>query len=550
MPGIEQFPGAEQYPRYGYDASSGKVFKKGKEEPRVEPIKYPRYRYDQQTGSLTEIIDDEDESAPERDGIEAAEEKQAKHTKLRLIGVFLAMIAAGTAGKIGYDTAQAKKTERIEQPGDTKMSQMPVITADNQVGLATVAPKVERPAEISSPQEAARQAVESKVSEGRSSKQKVEPIKKIKNAMEKMFHHKARSFDQMFDYHHKGRFNNADRMADELEQYWLEWYKNHPNRLQGLLRGYYEYTAWQPHIEKRLKEKNIGNQELQALVPYIALTETDFINKKPSSTNAVGPFQIMKATGENDPCNLTINKLVDPRRDPVEGGEACARILEDNRIKLGEAGRPMEITPYSYNGSFVWSAQKEAKTGNRQLDRKGFMRFLENDMNIIKEVAEGGRWEFYRTKKNEKLDDIFTRFLKAGHITSEAEFYCLNRSISRDKKLHAGIKIVLPLKVGKNRPESAREKFYNKLIAGRRENADYGSRLVVVKKIIRESGALNKKKVPINFDEITVANNERGVAVKKIIKQYGVSHKSFKEVNEKIVGNIIPPETTIRVPRV
>lgn len=562
MEGLEQNP---VYKTYKFNAKTGKISEKNTDyngERVGSAVKrYPAYRYDQLTNTLDEIKKGEGER-------ESEPEKRARQTKLRLVGVFLAMIAAGVGAKVGTDTKKAINEQKTEQSGNVQTPKPPIkfIESDNSKPVVmvieekTMAEKKE-PISEDRTKNLIRTKVEPKSTRdlektkfqepkavtipSQTEKIKVEPKKSI---IEKIFHREARSFDQMFDYHHKGKFKNADKMEEELKQYWIDWYKNHPDRLQGLLNGHYEYTAWEPHITQRLKQKNIGDAELWNSIKYFALTESDFINKKPSKANAVGPFQLMKATGTADPCNLTINKIVDPRRDPLEGAEAAARLIQDDRERLGEKNRPIKMAKYVYNAPYGSFALTQAKAENAEFNTNYFMHFIEDDMNIIKDIAHGGRWDIYRTKKNERLDDIFARFKKAGKITNDAEFYCLNRLVSRNKKLKAGVKIILPLVVGIERSEKAKEAFYNKTTAGRRENASYRPRMEAIKDRIKASGALNRIKEPIKFREI-MTTAEKAVPVSKIIKRYGLTHEQFKKINEKIVGNIIPPDTKIRLPQ-
>lgn len=525
--------GIERPQVYGYNPESKKVFiKKEKSEEgngSSEEIKYSRFKYDQRTDEVKKVKD----KTP-------VPEKMSKDTKLRLVGVLLATLTAGTAGYEGVKTATdykpadgEKKTVQANTIQPPKAPFVYYVENDHQTSKQEVqkSPVPDTPVQAATTGKAASNKLDT-------------TIKKIEN----IFHHEARSIDQMFDYHHKGKFHNADKMEAELKQYWLEWYENHPDRLQGLLSGHYEYTAWEPHILQRLKQKNIGDEELWNSMKYFALTESDFTNKKPSKANAVGPFQIMKGTGISKPCNLTINKIIDPRRDPLEGAEAAARLIQDDRERLGEKNRPIEMAKYVYNAPYGSCALTQAKAEHAEFNTNYFMHFMENDMNIIKDIAHEGRWDVYRTKKNERLDDIFARFKKAGKITNEAEFYCLNRLVSRNKKLKGGIKITLPLVIGINRSEKAKEAFYKTKTIGRFENMGYGPRMGAIKAHIIKSGALNRRKEPIKFREI-MTTATKAVPVKKIVERYGLTHKEFKKINEKIVGSIVPPNTAVRLPQ-
>ncbi len=78
---------------------------------------------------------------------------------------------------------------------------------------------------------------------------------------------------------------------------------------------------------KELIQTVLEEEELPAMLYYLPLIESGFNLNAYSRASAVGPWQFIKGTAKR--YGLTINSLIDERRDPIHSTEAAVKYLND-----------------------------------------------------------------------------------------------------------------------------------------------------------------------------------------------------------------------------
>jgi membrane-bound lytic murein transglycosylase D len=92
----------------------------------------------------------------------------------------------------------------------------------------------------------------------------------------------------------------------------------------------------------------------------LPLVESSFNYEAYSSVGAAGIWQFMRGTGKI--YNMTINKNIDERRDPIESTQAAARYLKNSYNSLGVW--PVAITSYNHGLAGMQRAVKETGSKN------------------------------------------------------------------------------------------------------------------------------------------------------------------------------------------
>jgi len=118
--------------------------------------------------------------------------------------------------------------------------------------------------------------------------------------------------------------------------------------LAGLKRS----GAWRPHIEKQLAAKGVP-AGLIAL-PHV---ESSYNNDSHSHVGAAGLWQFMRATAKEF---MTVDNVVDERRDPFRSSEAAAQLLAYNYSVL--KSWPLAITAYNHGLGGMRRAVREMGT--------------------------------------------------------------------------------------------------------------------------------------------------------------------------------------------
>jgi len=89
----------------------------------------------------------------------------------------------------------------------------------------------------------------------------------------------------------------------------------------------------------------------------LAHVESSFDVTASSKAGAAGMWQFTRATGKK---YLTVNRVLDERRDPIRASEAAAKLLKQNYERL--RNWPMALTAYNHGVAGVLRAKEAMGT--------------------------------------------------------------------------------------------------------------------------------------------------------------------------------------------
>jgi membrane-bound lytic murein transglycosylase D len=109
----------------------------------------------------------------------------------------------------------------------------------------------------------------------------------------------------------------------EINQNVSRWIKFFTEKERDRTQRYFERgEALRPRIEQILKENEVPPE-----LYYLAMIESGFVSHARSRARAVGVWQFMPGTAKN--YGLTVNRMVDERRNWIKATEAAASYLKD-----------------------------------------------------------------------------------------------------------------------------------------------------------------------------------------------------------------------------
>jgi membrane-bound lytic murein transglycosylase D len=207
------------------------------------------------------------------------------------------------------------------------------------------------------------------------------------------------------------------------------------NFLEGLKRS----ANYLPEMKKILVQEGVPED-----LVYVPHVESSFNCLARSKRGAVGIWQFLSETGKQ---YMTINKLVDERRDPLLSTTAAAKLLRDNYEKL--QSWPLALIAYNYGTNGLLRATKEHNTNDFEyiLDnhKKGKFRFASKNFYAeflaAKEIAQNPDRCFEEMKYAinephieviylESASRIKSLFSRYGFLTDD--FLKCNHAISLD----------------------------------------------------------------------------------------------------------------------
>jgi membrane-bound lytic murein transglycosylase D len=181
---------------------------------------------------------------------------------------------------------------------------------------------------------------------------------------------------------------------------------------EGLIRS----GAYLPRMKDIFRSHNLPED-----LCYLPHVESSFDLSAFSKAGAAGIWQFTRATGKKF---LTVNKLVDERRDPIRATEAAAKLLKTNYDLLGNW--PMAVTAYNHGIAGMLRAKKRMGTYEEAFEAYNGRLFRFASRNFYSEflaarhVAENYTQYFSDLRLNESLDlfEVVTkRQISVEHIS-------------------------------------------------------------------------------------------------------------------------------------
>ncbi len=188
--------------------------------------------------------------------------------------------------------------------------------------------------------------------------------------------------------------------------------------------------------------KNILSQyHLPTDLAYLPHVESSYNVHAYSRFGAAGIWQFTRTTGKE---YLTIDYIVDERRDPIKATHAAAKYLNSNFTKLGSW--PLAITAYNYGHHGMQRAQKEMGTYENIFKnyRKGHFKFSSRNFysEFIAAIHVAKRLEQRLASKIDKPEATFFIHLK-GFVEMNA--LCSYFNIAPKEVHHLNMSLQSPI---------------------------------------------------------------------------------------------------------
>ena len=381
----------------------------------------------------------------------------------------------------------------------------------------------------------------------------------------------------------------------ELVDIWINKYRTNQKLRDSLVSGFREMGKWRDRLKQIFKEERVPTEYM-----YLALAESHWQPDAVSRSGATGPYQFMEKTGRL--YDLKIEEGLDERKDPLKSARACAQLLHD----LHEACGDWNLALAGYNGGHLWRYIKEHKDSGEKMSHESFLKYLEGEINNVKNGLAGGEYKLEIIHNNKSVS------YWANQLHLKPEKLCSAIGIAHDSKLipdhikYVRIKgkkhklevdhhndsinfLAKKYRLGPSKlcsligipensnlipeyiksikipmghlSEARRHKLLDAQIRGLNENKQYPAKGIAINTLIKE-GEVSEQKAPINFKEITIkqprANEENAkksnkkkkekqknpgyISLTVVARNHGNTLKEIKELNPGIELNARIPD--------
>lgn len=341
---------------------------------------------------------------------------------------------------------------------------------------------------------------------------------------EKIEQENITSLSEILDFEKEGRVELDTETMEAIKNHWKERYKQDPDLRNSLKEGYKNIGEWEPYLREQFQRVGIPEKYV-----YLSLPESHWQIEARSSAGAVGPYQFTAKTARryglktnyfaDQPPNL------DERKDPIKAAEACAHHLKDSYESSGS----WDLSLAGYNGGYFWYYLKESYKQGKDISYSGFLAYLEDKLNDIKEEIKSKDYEEYKIERGDTMEDIASKF------NMEEEELCHINNIKNKNRIFAGQALNIPV------AENTKKKIFEKKIKGMEENLNYPPKFNAIYELIQEDLEVDQEE-PISFDTTKVGKGYKSYTFKKEDKNIyrvsqkfpGVSPKEIIEANPHI----------------
>jgi LysM repeat protein len=363
-----------------------------------------------------------------------------------------------------------------------------------------------------------------------------------------------KSLEEIINYDRPGKIEFADTLEKKVVDYWKERYIKDPKLSKSLSYAYSEIGRWQDKIKAEFVRAGFGENEAGELL-MLAIPESHMVYRASSGAGAAGIYQFMPDTGKDYGLKQFFEPnrnggpdilFIDERIDPIKSGGAAARFLKklltnsNNDIKLALSG---------YNGGYRKKYLDHAEKTGEQLSYEGFLRFMEERINALRNKIRSTNHGTYKIKKGDATEKIAERFGVDPLSLSSA-----NNNLDLSS-IRPGQEIKIPYL-----NDDVRRRDFVRLAKDYKENLNYPGKLYAILELIRENPeAFNrtKKKPPLMIKEKPLIvrqpqtihiYNKQADTYAKIAKKYNINLAALYGANREIDPKKIKDGTPLKLP--
>lgn len=340
-----------------------------------------------------------------------------------------------------------------------------------------------------------------------------------------------KSLSDILDYK-KDKIELNLKSAEQVKNYWRGRYRNEPLK-NDFSRAFREMGSWQKYLEEIFEEEGVDKKYI-----YLAIPESHWQMSAVSGAQAVGPYQFIPETAAS--YGLKMDWRIDERKDPLKSGHAAARLLKHLHHITGD----WNLALSGYNGGYLKGYIEQSKEKSEVMSYEGFLKYMQNKINNIKEETKKQGSYTYKAKGNIRLSELAEKLgVRIGDL-------CRLNQKSRWAKIREGQKIEIPL------DEKEREKLFNKKIRGFTENLNYPQKFDAVYELIDE-GFVKEQRPTAEFSKFEVHQEKvkfteykakPGDGLNKISRHFSVSVEQIKMENVLSLKNGLQKGEILKIP--
>ncbi len=356
---------------------------------------------------------------------------------------------------------------------------------------------------------------EDSTSENKKSEKEKEEKSKATPEQKQIQEENIKSITEVLDFDKPGPIELTPEIMESIKNHWKEKYKQDHELKDSLQEGYYEMGTWQPYLKEQFHQ-----QEVPEKFVYLALPESHWQLNARSPARAVGPYQFTPETART--YGLKTNYYADQpqnleeRKDPIKSASACASLLKD----LYEKSEDWDLALSGYNGGYFWNYLKDAYTGKQKINYKEFLKYLEDNINNIKQTVESYEYDNYQIKKGDNLNKVTKKF------NTTTDVLCDINNIQDRSKIYIGQTLKIPIS------EQSRKKMFENKIKGMTQNLNYPPKFNAVYELIQEN-FVEEQKQPLSFNSKKVETKPQKYTFKKEDKNIYQLSQNFPNISAK-----------------
>jgi hypothetical protein len=300
--------------------------------------------------------------------------------------------------------------------------------------------------------------------------------------LEPILEEDPQDFDKLLEYNYGKRIAINSESVIKAEAYWRDRYLKDEKLKRSLNQAYQKMGSYQGRLEQIFLKQGVPSKYL-----YLAIPESHWVLRA-SSGFAVGPYQFTRKTAQK---YGLIRGGRDYRTDPLESGRACAKYLKD----LYNKTKDWNLALTGYNAGFIWSYLR----GNKNPTYEGFLEFIEEGVNNIKDGIERDREYSYRVRGRDTLGSIGQAFGVDLEVLKESN------GITDVDVIQRGQEIKIPFI-----DNQVKKAVFKYSMQGFVENLNYPAKANAVFRLIQEQYGYQSKLPTPTREEVTQAGTGVG----------------------------------------
>lgn len=356
-----------------------------------------------------------------------------------------------------------------------------------------------------------------------------------------------KSIKEIIDFNQEGKIELNSETAEALKNYWKEKYNDSSELKPSLEHALEKMAPWDEYLKREFQETKVPEKFRFLLIP-----ESHGKWGARSGVGAVGPYQFMPRTGRSYGLESSYYRDCHPnleeRQDPVKSARACAQLLRDLYDK---GGKDWDLALSGYNGGFYWRYLKQAHKQKEKINYEGFLKYLETEINFIRDSKQekitafqeqlNSEKQIYEVKSGDTLRKIAMRYRVNVDKLREVN------NLADPNKIQPGQKLEIPVvKKFKEKirqiedafKEKTEEEFWQE-ISGFSENLNYPPKFNAVQEIIAE-GKVEMPKESLKYEVYRVPERQgnkihyfkrEDKSVWSIAQKEGINVKDLLEAN-------------------